>query len=242
MLTITDSQASVNFGVYQSAYPLLVRETVNGVTREALRADMPTRGNGNSVPLFVAGPPYVPTPPSTVVTVADYKFTSGSLTSSDTHEQSLAGSISSGGGSGYSISATALTGRLRATTTNNNPNSADAKVANGQHTKFTVSGVAGRRLYPKSMQLGIRREGSSPDRLTVYATTNGSTFEVLMDNVAVPSTSAFQNILNNNLASFPALQNAASITLVIVFHGGSTGLTNGRNDIDNVLVTSAVTD
>ncbi len=61
-LEIENSTTSINFGIYQSAYPLVVRETRNGVTREALRNDLPTRGNGNSVPLYVSGPATVASP------------------------------------------------------------------------------------------------------------------------------------------------------------------------------------
>ncbi len=235
-IDITDSAASINFGVYQNAYPLLVRETQAGVTREALRADMPTRGNGSSVPLFVAGSMANATP----VTVADYQFTSGSLTSSDTDANSTASVITSGGGSGYTISATAVSGRLRSTTTDNNPNGNDAKLNNGQSFGFTVTAGSGRILNLKSFTLGTRRNGNSPNRITVYATKNGTSFVTVIDTSAVGTTTAFNTLNGGDLGTEPELQNAASVEFVVVYHGGSTGITNGVDDTDNIAVAASV--
>ena len=235
-LSITNSMVSINFGIYQSAYPLLVRETQDGVTREAIRADMPTRGNGSSVPLFVAGTNASATP----VTVANYQFTSGSLASSDTDANSTASAITSGGGSGYAISATAVGGRLRSTTSDNNPNGNNAKLNNGQYFGFTVTPGSGKILNMKSFKLGTRRNGNSPDRITVYASKNGTNFVTILDTVAVGSTSGFNALNGGDLSTEPELQNAGSVEFVVVYHGGSTGISNGLDDTDNIVVSASV--
>ena len=68
-------------------------------------------------------------------TVADFKFTGGSLDSSDA-DPTTSADLASGGGAGYFITGTSSQ-YLRSTTTDNNPNSSTAKRDNGQY----VSGV-----------------------------------------------------------------------------------------------------
>lgn len=110
-IKITDSRLSINFGIYQSSYPLVVSEKRGGTTKTAGRNDLPTRGNGNSVPLFVSGPPagssavfaptFSPTPGtySSAQTVAISSATSGSAiryTTNGTNPTSSSGILYNG--------------------------------------------------------------------------------------------------------------------------------------------------
>ena len=166
--------------------------------------------------------------------LAVYKFSANSVASTDLHSTSTASAVTSGGGSGYAISASAVDGRLRITTTNNNPNSPEAKRDNGQYATFTVTAEAGYTLALDKISLGIRRDGNSPDKLTVFATTDGgASFITVSSYVVVETTSAF-NDSTANLSAFTELQGVTSVEFRIVFHGGSTGISNGKNDFDDV--------
>ena len=175
------------------------------------------------------------------VTLAEYTFGSGSLASSDTDGESSASAVSSGGGSGYVLSAGEVSGRLRATTSDNNPNGNDAKLNNGQYAAFTITANSGKSLNIDSFSLGTRREGNSPDRLTVYASGDGGgSFVTVFENQYVPTSSAFATKDDLSLATVSELQGVSSVEFRIVYHAGSTGLTNGRDDTDDIEVIGSV--
>ncbi len=172
--------------------------------------------------------------------LAVYNFPSGSVASSDAIDGSTASAVASGGGSGYSLSATAVSGRLRVTTTDNNPNSASAKRDNGQYVSFTVDADAGGTLDLAQLSFGTRREGSSPDRVTVYATADdGASFVNVLNSATVNSKSAFDT-RTADLSGVAALQGASSVEFRVVFHGGSTGISNGRDDLDAIVVSGTL--
>ena len=176
-------------------------------------------------------------------TLAEYTFGSGSLASSDADGESSASAVSSGGGSGYVLSAGEVSGRLRATTSDNNPNGNDAKLNNGQYATFTITANSGKSLNIDSFSLSTRREGNSPDRLTVYASGDGGgSFVTVFENQYVPTSSAFATKDDLSLATVSELQGVSSVEFRIVYHAGSTGLTNGRDDTDDIEVIGSVVD
>ncbi len=185
-------------------------------------------------------------PPSDLTTarsgeLAVYGFDAGSLASTDTEAGSSASDFAAGGGSGIQVSSPA-SGRLRVQTTDNDPNTAAAKLAAGDYVGFTVDADPQERISVEEFRFTTRREGNSPDRVSVFATTDGgATHHLVVDSRTVHSTSAFSAVSSGSLAGIAALQGVQSVSFRVVFHAGSAGISNGIDDLDDVRVSGTTT-
>ena len=178
---------------------------------------------------------------SVFAVVAEYRFSSASLASTDTDSASVASGIALGPGTGLTMSATAVSGVLRANTTINNPNTALEKMQAGRYVGFTVNATAGGKLNLTGFRVAWRREKNSPKGLTVFATADGTNFVTALDNSMIDAApSPFVTFENVALASLSALQGVSSVEFRIVLHAGSDTLTNGLNDMDDIVVMGGV--